>query len=261
MTRQTSVRRSLTVPGRPEQAAAARDFVAGAVGEGSSQADAAVLLVSELVTNSVLHSLSGCDGGAITVTVIAGPGEFVRVEVTDEGAATLPVVRAGGGDDDENGRGMQLVSALASAWSCYRQGSRTTTWFELASGSVTEWRCPAGMAASMVPVRGGHPEAGPGLPEREPVMAPAGRCLSALRAELASCGVAVEGMAITRWQGSLVLAGGRSVRYLGGWFFWPLGRPSRAGRPMYAVHRAGDPAGAARRLASRQPAMVRARRP
>ena len=131
MTTQTPVRRSLTVPGRPEQAAAARQFAARALGPRHPHAETAVLLVSELVTNSLRHSASSDDGGTITITVITSPGELVRVEVTDDGAATVPMVQPACGED-EAGRGMQLVSALASAWNCRREGSRTTTWFELA---------------------------------------------------------------------------------------------------------------------------------
>jgi anti-sigma regulatory factor (Ser/Thr protein kinase) len=130
MKTQTPVRQSLTVTGRPEQAAAARQFVARALGPRHPHAETAVLLVSELVTNSLRHSASSDDGGTITITVITSPGDLVRVEVTDDGAATVAMVHPACGED-EGGRGMQLVSALASAWNCRREGSRTTTWFEL----------------------------------------------------------------------------------------------------------------------------------
>ncbi|HUY45891.1 MAG TPA: hypothetical protein VMV92_09225 [Streptosporangiaceae bacterium] len=52
-------------------------------------------------------------------------------------------------------------------------------------------------------------------------------------------------MTITRLQGTLTLAGGPDVVYRCGWLFWPAGRLSRAGRPLYALHQARDPAGAA----------------
>lgn len=125
------MRRSLTVPGRPEQAAAARRFVAGALGRRHPLAEAAVLLVSELVANSLRHSASARDGGTITITVIATPEDHIRVEVTDDGAPTLPAARPARGDA-EDGRGLHLVSAVAAAWNCSRTGHRTTTWFELA---------------------------------------------------------------------------------------------------------------------------------
>ena len=79
---------------------------------------------------SVQHSASARDGETITITVTVSPAELVRVEVTDDGAVTLPVVGPACGDD-EGGRGLQLAGALACAWGCHRQGGRTTTWCEL----------------------------------------------------------------------------------------------------------------------------------
>jgi anti-sigma regulatory factor (Ser/Thr protein kinase) len=163
MTTRTSARESLTVPGRPNQAAAARQFTARRLGPGHPRAETAILLVSELVTNSLRHSASARDGGTITITVITSPGGLVRVEVTDDGAATMPAVRPRCPADEE-GRGMQLVSALASTWGCQREGggaggsgagSRTTTWFELTPGAQ-----PADAAPPPVPARGDTARAG-----------------------------------------------------------------------------------------------------
>lgn len=75
------------------------------------------------------------------------------------------------------------------------------------------------------------------------------RALAALLAELDARGMATSGMTITRLQATLTLADGPDVGYRCGWLFWPAGRLSRGGRPLYAAHRAQDPAGAARRLA------------
>jgi hypothetical protein len=77
----------------------------------------------------------------------------------------------------------------------------------------------------------------------------AGRALAALRAEMDARGMATAGMTITRLQGTMTLAGGPAVSYRCGWLFWPACRPSLDGRPLYAAHRAQDPADAARRLA------------
>ena len=82
-----------------------------------------------------------------------------------------------------------------------------------------------------------------------PELMPPGRALEGLRVELAAWGLATVGMTVTRLQGMLTLAEGPGVGYCCGWLFWPAGRLSIGGRPLYAVHRAGDPAGAARRLA------------
>src|SRR5450755_3728001 len=56
MTAGTAIRPNLTVPGRPGQVHAARVFTGTTLGDDHPCAAVAVLLVSELVTNSVLHS-------------------------------------------------------------------------------------------------------------------------------------------------------------------------------------------------------------
>jgi anti-sigma regulatory factor (Ser/Thr protein kinase) len=61
---------SLTIPGEPAHLHAAREFVACTLGDGCTCSDAAVLLTSELVTNSVQHSNSRRWGGTVTITVI-----------------------------------------------------------------------------------------------------------------------------------------------------------------------------------------------
>ena len=98
------------------------------------------------------------------------------------------------------------------------------------------------------PARQGLPRAQETLVTWPELMSP-GRALEGLRVELAARGLATVGMTLTRLQGMLTLAEGPGVGYHCGWLFWPAGRLSIGGRPLYAVHRAGDPAGAARRLA------------
>ena len=88
-----------------------------------------MLLLSELVTNSVRHSGSGLPGQTVTVTVLR-EGGVVRVEVTDRSVATVPVLRAAD-SGAEGGRGLYLVDSLAARWGAQRDGDRTTTWFEL----------------------------------------------------------------------------------------------------------------------------------
>ncbi|MFC6005357.1 ATP-binding protein [Streptomonospora nanhaiensis] len=73
----------------------------------------AVLLLSEAVTNAVLHTTSR----TITVRVELSPGRL-RVEAQDEGTgATKPhVVQAD--PDAEHGRGLRIMSAFAHEWGC-----------------------------------------------------------------------------------------------------------------------------------------------
>lgn len=126
---------SLTIPGRPENVRVARQFVARTLGASRSCIDTAVLLASELIANSLRHSRSG-DGGHITIHLIAIP-DGIRIEVADQGGASAPAVRpAGSRESDltelaENGRGLELVDALASRWSYASDATGTVTWFEL----------------------------------------------------------------------------------------------------------------------------------
>ena len=70
--------------------------------------DRARLLVTELVSNAVLHA-----GGAVLL-VVARDGAGLRVEVCDE-SPHLPVVRPDP-SIDEHGNGLMLVDVLAASW-------------------------------------------------------------------------------------------------------------------------------------------------
>lgn len=130
---------SLTIPGQPENVRTARKFITRTLGADHSSTDTAVLLASELIANSLRYSRSG-DGGHITIHLIAIPGG-IRIEVADQGGASAPVLRpaASRAPDltdlaklDENGRGLELVDALASRWDYSSDATGTVTWFELA---------------------------------------------------------------------------------------------------------------------------------
>lgn len=67
-----------------------------------------LLLISELVTNSVLH------GGAPIVLAVECDGDSVRVSVRD--GSPVPPELATRGPDAEDGRGIALVELLSDAW-------------------------------------------------------------------------------------------------------------------------------------------------
>ncbi|WP_406342964.1 ATP-binding protein [Streptomyces sp. NBC_00648] len=92
-------------------------------------ADIAELLLSELVTNAIAHGQAS-PGREIGVRFALCDGRL-RMEVSDAHDA-LPKPRPAG-DDDENGRGLTLVAALADNWgSCPRRGGiGKTVWAEL----------------------------------------------------------------------------------------------------------------------------------
>ena len=127
----TAVRACLTIPGQPEQVRAARGFVETVIGADRPFTFAAVLLTSELVTNSMLHSNSGLPGETITITVASSPGT-ARVEVRDAGGTCVPSPHA---RDDlaDRGRGLQLVRDLSARWGYRRELTGLVTWFEVSA--------------------------------------------------------------------------------------------------------------------------------
>ena len=124
-----AVRETMTLAGRPERVQVARQFVGAVLGPGHPCGDAAVLMVSELYSNSVKHSGSGAPGETVTVAVMTGAG-VVRVEVIDRSGPGVPELRPAD-RDAEGGRGLQIVARLAARWGWRRRGGRTVTWFEL----------------------------------------------------------------------------------------------------------------------------------
>jgi anti-sigma regulatory factor (Ser/Thr protein kinase) len=86
-------------------------------------ADAAVL-VSELVTNAVLHA-----GGPITVSAVY-LDSILRVEVHDTDTHPLPALRKPSASD-KTGRGLHLVALLADRWAIEPTPAGKTIWFEI----------------------------------------------------------------------------------------------------------------------------------
>jgi serine/threonine-protein kinase RsbW len=99
-------------PGAPQQASAARRFVASLL-DGSPFCDDAVVVVSELFTNALLHTDSGKPGGLVVVQVSRWL-HGVRVAVTDQGSGKQPVIGDGGPcrESAESGHGLYLVAHL-----------------------------------------------------------------------------------------------------------------------------------------------------
>ncbi|MEU1002925.1 SpoIIE family protein phosphatase [Streptomyces tibetensis] len=143
-----------TLPGSSLAPGAARALVREALAEwtgralpgaehlGDRLADDATLVVSELVTNAVVHAgtdvqmefrLEGGAGGA--------PDTAVVVEVSDHHPSRAP--RGGEpetpDDTPECGRGLRLVAALSEAWGVTYRTGRKTVWARLPAGG-----CAAG---------------------------------------------------------------------------------------------------------------------
>jgi hypothetical protein len=86
------------------------------------------LCVSELLTNVIKHL---GEGTPVTLTVTHTPGR-TRVSVTDPEPYAWLVVRDAG-PDDENGRGLLLLDAVALRWGVTQGPDGKTVWCELES--------------------------------------------------------------------------------------------------------------------------------
>ncbi|MFI2235284.1 SpoIIE family protein phosphatase [Streptomyces chrestomyceticus] len=175
-----SVRRS-SLPGNPRAAAAARQFVRAVLADwvtrslpgsdalGDRLADEAVLLVSELVTNVVVHAgttvellcrleagtdagpKAGTDTGADADVADAAPATdpdrdpapnptpnlprtTVVIEVSDHHPARAVRARQSASANESRGHGLQLVGAVAESWGITYRRDLKTVWFRLPAG-------------------------------------------------------------------------------------------------------------------------------
>jgi len=109
----------------PRSSAAARRFVEAKLQrwDCGELLDTVNLLVSELVTNSVLHAESAAD-----IAVFLKP-DSVRIEVSDTGQ-DFPELHGPSGQAT-SGRGVALVEMLSSAWGVEPTTEGKTVWFEV----------------------------------------------------------------------------------------------------------------------------------
>jgi two-component sensor histidine kinase len=84
-------------------------------------------LTSELVTNSYRHAGSGA-----RVTV-SRRGGIVRVEVHDSGHGPIRMLPLD--VEQQRGRGLRIVDAMARRWGSSTADGGTTVWFELDVGA------------------------------------------------------------------------------------------------------------------------------
>ncbi|MEV6307106.1 ATP-binding protein [Streptomyces sp. NPDC051840] len=95
---------------------------------GPEEVAVAELLLSELVTNALIHTRNGA---VVTVTAAAGR---VRVEVRDFVPGQEPAPCVPNADDGTHGRGLLLVQNLADSWGVTAQALGKVVWFELGGG-------------------------------------------------------------------------------------------------------------------------------
>jgi len=117
---------STVFPSVAPSAASARRFVAAALRRWGCPDDfieLVLLLTSELVTNAYRHA------GTETRVSVRLEGDCTRVEVRDVGRGE-PELRPLD-TDRVDGRGLQIVDALAGRWGYHSNAGGTAVWFEL----------------------------------------------------------------------------------------------------------------------------------
>jgi anti-sigma regulatory factor (Ser/Thr protein kinase) len=112
-----------TFPSEPQAVTAARLFVRRELTDVAPEVrDAAELMTSELTTNCVRHA-----GSDFEVTVDST--EQIRIAVSDSGAGDPRVLSPT--PAELTGRGLLIVSKLASGWGVTRASPGKTVWFTL----------------------------------------------------------------------------------------------------------------------------------
>jgi len=117
---------STVFPSVAPSAASARRFVAAALrrwGCSDDFIELVLLLTSELVTNAYRHA------GTETRVSVRLDDDCTRVEVRDVGRGE-PELRPLD-TDRVDGRGLQIVDALADRWGYHSNAGGTAVWFEL----------------------------------------------------------------------------------------------------------------------------------
>jgi anti-sigma regulatory factor (Ser/Thr protein kinase) len=126
----TAGRRALTraYPGQRRQIRLVRATLALLLEDCPLVSDA-ILIASELAANAVVHSNSAAPGGRFTVRAEVCPGEYVLIEVDDQGGQWIPRPH-----EDGRPHGLDLVDALAGTgnWGIHGDAERgRTAWARL----------------------------------------------------------------------------------------------------------------------------------
>jgi serine/threonine-protein kinase RsbW len=193
---------SRTFRATPAQIPEARKFLRTAL-NGCPVADDAILCVSELATNSVLHSDSGKAGGTFTVRADIRQGDYTWIEVEDNGGPWVTPAR-----HDDRPHGLDIVDALTSAWGI--DGDPLTGWVARAR---LDWPTPSPPPSTADPAQ-----------RRAAATTNPGQALTSLRDALAAQGITTTGITLTRRAGKLHPAQGPAIAYHSGLYWWPVRR-------------------------------------
>jgi anti-sigma regulatory factor (Ser/Thr protein kinase) len=126
----------LDLPPTTDSVPVARRFVQSRLVDRTADIDTATLLVSEVVTNAVLHART-----RVTLTVEVAD-EVVRITVRD-GSPVQPRIHAFA-PTSATGRGLRLLDRLAKRWGVYPDPATggKVVWFEVGDPAAGGWRNP-----------------------------------------------------------------------------------------------------------------------
>jgi anti-sigma regulatory factor (Ser/Thr protein kinase) len=110
--------------------------------------DTAALVVSELVTNAIVHTAS-----AQIVCELVDGDELVRIAVRDEGCAPGEPHPSPQRPEEEHGRGLLLIESMCRSWGAQPVGLGLLVWADVPRGLVPDAVSP-GLGASPVVVTG-----------------------------------------------------------------------------------------------------------
>ena len=172
---------------RADQVREARTFLRAAL-DGCPIADDAVLCISELATNSCLHSDSRKPGGTFTVRAEVHHGNYVWIEVEDNGGPWNQHPHR-----DSHPHGLDIVAALAADSGI--DGDPITGW---AVWARLDWPPPGPASHGK-----GTAQARDPAHQGTTTMTSAGQALTGLRDALAALGITTAGLTFTRHTGTL----------------------------------------------------------
>jgi anti-sigma regulatory factor (Ser/Thr protein kinase) len=118
----------LRLPPEPASAGAARRFVADVLKSCSIDLELVSLLVSELVSNVVLHAHTPFE------IEVRARGEHIRVSVSD-GSPVMPSVKQYA-PDSVTGRGLTMIDLTAERWGIDENAHGKAVWFEVPLGEA-----------------------------------------------------------------------------------------------------------------------------
>jgi len=118
----------ISLPQAAASPAEARHLISRFAAENDLRSDAALLVLSELVTNAVLH-------GAEPIEVcVARDGDLLRIEVSDGGNRADGVALRSQDERRPGGRGLHIVNSLARRWGTADTDFGKTVWAEIVLG-------------------------------------------------------------------------------------------------------------------------------